>query len=436
MNNPGFRQAVYVVSAAALIVSSVLPAHAAPRGEFRISPLYANQGPSTRSAGARPVDPGSLASQMAVVYASEHGTTCARPDTETVFALLDYSDPVPVHYLATPLGFGVTQRSIGEGSGGLRIELRGTQQLERYPLAKAAFLRAAQAWEAVVESPVTVVIDADFGPNLPGGEPWPANVLGGTFEQRVTAEGGYPAVRRALIEGADREAERAQYEALPEHSVMTDIGPFSRIDSASPVLRALGLIGAHADPAREQDELGSPPWIGFNSAHNWDFDPDDGIDPDKQDFVGTAVHEIGHALGFVSRVGELELRPWMPPSLSVWDLHRLIPGAGADFTPAPRLLTSGGEHVHYSARGEIALSTGRPDGAGGDGHQASHWKDDDLGGEFLGIMDPTQDWGVASVITDNDLNALDLMGYEIAAQPENPVLGPGPVPGGFVFTLP
>ena len=31
--------------------------------------------------------------------------------------------------------------------------------------AKAAFVRAAQAWENIITSPVTIYIDADVGPN-------------------------------------------------------------------------------------------------------------------------------------------------------------------------------------------------------------------------------------------------------------------------------
>ncbi|MFH7813512.1 NF038122 family metalloprotease, partial [Acetobacter lovaniensis] len=42
--------------------------------------------------------------------------------------------------------------------------------------------------------------------------------------------------------------------------------------------------------------------ITFSSAFAFDFDPTDGIEANSFDFIGVAIHEIGHALGFVSGV--------------------------------------------------------------------------------------------------------------------------------------
>ena len=35
----------------------------------------------------------------------------------------------------------------------------------------------------------------------------------------------------------------------------------------------------------------------------WDYDRKDGIQPTQFDFTGVMLHELGHALGFVSSVG-------------------------------------------------------------------------------------------------------------------------------------
>src|SRR6266705_6597861 len=68
-------------------------------------------------------------------------------------------------------------RSLSTESIGLQIVLHATSQLENYPTAKAAFLNAAAAWESLITTPITVVIDVDFGPSW-FGQRYGANVLG------------------------------------------------------------------------------------------------------------------------------------------------------------------------------------------------------------------------------------------------------------------
>ena len=62
---------------------------------------------------------------------------------------------------------------------GLRIILRGTAQLQGFPLAEEAFKRAAAQWEAMIQTRVAIVIDVDFGPTL-FGKPFEDGVLGST----------------------------------------------------------------------------------------------------------------------------------------------------------------------------------------------------------------------------------------------------------------
>ena len=106
--------------------------------------------------------------------------------------------------------------------------------------------------------------------------------------------------------------------------------------------------------------------------------------------------------------------PNFPVAVSVWDLFRVRPGGGMErFSSAARLLKSGGVQVFYAGGPEHQLSTGRPDGSGGDGRQASHWKDDALVGPRVGIMDPTLPRGRRYSVTLNDLTALDWFGYQV-----------------------
>jgi hypothetical protein len=341
--------------------------------------------------------------------------TCGLPVNVLKLKLLNRTDSLKLHYIG--LGRDKWSRNDHdlEQQTGAKIIMRTTDQLENYPLAKEAFIRAAAEWESIIKNPITIVLDVDFGPKR-FGETYPPNVLASTDPQLVLFQEIYKTLRSALIESAETAEEITHYERLPIEEIMTDVGPSTNIRAPSSVFRALGIIELHADPETEEAEFGPPPSIGFNSKFDWDFNPDDGIDLGKQDFVGSAIHEIGHALGFVSSVGLQELYPQYPTTLSTWDLNRLIPGAGADFTHAPRVLSSGGDQVHYSEQDELALSTGRPDGSGGDGRQASHWKDDSYTLDYIGVMDPTQTSGHRSEITENDILALDLMGYSVAGK--------------------
>jgi hypothetical protein len=175
----------------------------------------------------------------------------------------------------------------------------------------------------------------------------------------------------------------------------------------------LGVSGTAADAS-----------ITFSNAFTWDFNRADGISAGTIDFVGIAVHEIGHALGFVSGVDELDYSSPSPagkyyyddgfPYVNTLDLFRYSDasvgyGSGViDWTADTRtkyFSVDGGATQFLNGQ----FSTGIQHG---DGRQASHWKDN-LG---LGIMDPTASYGELLNITQLDLAAMDVIGWDLVQQ--------------------
>ena len=309
------------------------------------------------------------------------------------------------------------QRS-SNARNGLFLVLHGTSGLENNSAAKAALQRAAGKWEYLIQDQISVAVDVDFG-LLFFDQPFPANamVLTNAEGVRVTTGTLYSRVIGRMRENANEFRQKLLLDSLPEDSVPTDLGSADVVVLASPIARAIGLIlPADADPNNpaNQSQADSPA-IGFNSAIKYDFDSSDGIDADKIDFEALATRELGRILGFISNAGYVELEPTRSTYLTAWDFFRFRPGQNRSaINTAQRPLLSGGEHVFFAGGEELPLSTARPDGVGGDGNPAGHWKDDALTGRYIGIMDPTLAFGERGGITSADIEALQGMSYEVA----------------------
>src|ERR1044072_3119332 len=94
-------------------------------------------------------------------------------------------------------------------SAGLHIVLHATTQLDQNTQAKNAFIVAANRWEAIIATPITVVIDVDFGTTF-FGTPYPsAGILGATGSSQNT--GPFSDLRQHLISGASNNNETQLY---------------------------------------------------------------------------------------------------------------------------------------------------------------------------------------------------------------------------------
>lgn len=307
------------------------------------------------------------------------------------------------------------QRS-SNARNGLFLILRGTSGLEQNAPAKAAFQRAAGKWEYLIQDQISVAVNVDFGSTY-FNEPFPSGALALTNARglRVTTGTSYLTVLERIGENLTEERQKLLFSILPENSVPTDLGAADFVVLASPIARAIGSLPADVDPNNRADQAsGEFPAIGFNSAAKFDFDPSDGIDADKIDFEALATRELGRIMGFISNAGYPELEPSRASYLTVWDFFRFRPGqVRSSIFTAQRPVLSGGQHVYFTGGDEVPLSTGKPDGTGGDGNPAGHWKDDALTGQYIGIMDPTLAFGERGGITATDIDALQSMSYAI-----------------------
>ncbi|MEM9217341.1 MAG: NF038122 family metalloprotease [Cyanobacteria bacterium P01_F01_bin.150] len=166
------------------------------------------------------------------------------------------------------------------------------------------------------------------------------------------------------------------------------------------------------------------------------------------DFLSVAMHELGHILGFVSGADKYD---WQQEILDISALknqgqlyvghsrggddddgggtpipHSQFSNFGHN-TPATPLdlfryapesrglgidLSVGGNKYFSIDGGRTSLAefaTGQREELGGDGHQASHWKD-----SVLGIMMPTLSLNQRSAISMLDLRAFDVIGWDLA----------------------
>jgi hypothetical protein len=174
-----------------------------------------------------------------ILYKSDGGVACRRASAREA-RLLSRRDSSDQLRRITPADEYSAQQK------GLQIVLRATQQLQNSPEAGAAFLKAASIWTDKIQSPVTIIVDVDFGPTR-FGEQWGAQVLGSTSPQEITSD-AYRAVRAQLIAGAPDDQARDIFNSLPIDTMPTDIGNTITMRAPAANARALGLLDPVADP--------------------------------------------------------------------------------------------------------------------------------------------------------------------------------------------
>lgn len=290
--------------------------------------------------------------------------------------------------------------------------------------AELGFRIAASYWESVLTDNVTIEFDVgfeDLGPNILGG-------TGTELREYVPVAEYYAALAAHSNSTLDATAVANLASLSPAGSLSPIVPQYnnplthggvaatgSRIAPDGQAITDSIAVARSNWQALAGDLSGTDATILFSSTFAFDFDPTDGIAADHYDFIGVAIHEMGHALGFLSGADDFDYSVGgnFPVDEFWWgyasDLFRYSADGQLNwnFNSPSYFSIDGGASAFL---GDAYFSTGSNYG---DGWQASHWKAPGDCSNFVGIMNPYICSELVDSVSAEDLGFFDAIGWNI-----------------------
>jgi hypothetical protein len=286
----------------------------------------------------------------------------------------------------------------GARTGGLNIiyNVDGT-----VPAEAVAALAVVEAYlEPIFSDPITVEISVHFG-DL--GNPSIIGATSSSFVNSVT----YTNSRNGLVNGKD------STDVIQDYLPTTATIPVRFSGSSATITNQSVVDWTRANyRATVGTSSGNCASMTFNTqfAPTFDYDPTNGVPSNRMSFVDVAMHETGHALGFVSDsdygggITSLDLFRFQRTD-GTQDYN---PDTYAEFTTCPRLVSYNSPDDDANSdviNTEYRMSDGNP-------YQGSHFREQSS--PWIGLMDPAFANGEThypNYFSAADITMFDAIGY-------------------------
>jgi hypothetical protein len=294
--------------------------------------------------------------------------------------------------------------------------------------ADVGFRIAAKYWESIITNSGTVRIDVGY-------KALPTGVLGSTGPTALgilNISSYYGALAATGTSALDAQAV-ANLSPLSSTGSVTMVVPDFLAGTVPPsgIENTAGRLAPDGTPLSQRVALTSAnvkaftgsnniatadSTIQFSTNFNFDFNPSDGITAGSYDFIGVAIHEIGHALGFISGADDFNYSQgnsgynpnsdWWAYGLDMFRYAKTSFGTTLNIKP--------GDAAYFSLDGGATAYGGGFFSTGedfGDGWQASHWKAPGTCTGLLGMMNPYLCNGRQTIVTGLDIAGFDAIGW-------------------------